>query len=200
MVDAENCLRLEWGRGIHQMNDLTLWKDITRIIRWHFRLEVNKIYSCSCSYRTWVNENISTVHSLWMNKWQNLPVRVIAVEFVYSIKTRRRFHGHAKRTYRVLARFTSLLFAMRTSTIATAHKDETMLTSTHILTLSSLRWKGLHFLLSRINKLNRDFFHWQLFSLVCPLKNHVTLLLSHQSLSACKDGGHRELSLLRKEE
>ena len=44
----------------------------------------------------------------------------IAVEFVYSIKTRRRFHSHAKCTYRVLARFTSLLLAMRTSTVATA--------------------------------------------------------------------------------
>ena len=68
----------------------------------------------------------------------------------------------------------TLLFAMRTFTVATAYKKVTMITSTHILTLSSSRWKGLHFLLSRINKLNRDFFHWQCFSLVCPLRNHVT--------------------------
>ena len=60
-------------------------------------------------------------------------------EFVYSIKTRRRFHSRARCTYRVLARFASLLFAMRTSTVATAHKKETMITSTHFLTLSSLR-------------------------------------------------------------
>ena len=33
-------------------------------------------------------------------------------------------------------------------------------------------------------------------SLVCLLGNHVTLLLSHQSLSACKDGGYREYGLL----
>ena len=28
-----------------------------------------------------------------------------------------------------------------------------------------------------------------------PLRNHVTSLLSHHSLSACKDGGYRELGL-----
>ena len=48
--------------------------------------------------------------------------------------------------------------------VATAYKKVTMISSTHIWTLSSLRRKGLHFLLSRINKLNCDFFH------VCPLK------------------------------
>ena len=93
-------------------------------------------------------------------------MRVIAAEFVYSIKTRRRFHSHAKCTYRVLARFPSLLFAMRTSTVATAYKKVTMITSTHFLTLSSLRWKGLLFLLPiyRIHKLNCDFFNWQFFT------------------------------------
>ena len=40
---------------------------------------------------------------------------------------------------KVLARFTSLLFAMRTFTVATAYCKVTMITSTHILTLSSLR-------------------------------------------------------------
>ena len=126
------------------------------------------------------------------NETKTGKIRVIAVEFVCSIKTRQRLHSQAKRTYRVLARFTSLLFAMRISTVGTTYKKVTIITSTHILTLSYLRWKGLHFLLSRINKLNRDFFHWQFYSLVCPLKNHVTMFLSHQSLSACKDGGHRE--------
>ena len=43
-----------------------------------------------------------------------------SAEFDYSIKTRRRFHNHAKCTYRVLAGFTSLLIAMRTSTVAIA--------------------------------------------------------------------------------
>ena len=64
---------------------------------------------------------------------------VIAIEFVYSMKMRRRFQGHAKYTYQVLARFTSLLFALRTSTVASADKKVTMITSAHILTLSSLR-------------------------------------------------------------
>ena len=104
------------------------------------------------------------------NQWKNLPIRVIAVQFVYSIKARQRFHNHAKRTYRVFARFTSLLFAMRASTVATASKKATMITFTHILTLSFLRWKGLHFLLSIINKLNCDFFHWQFFHLLPPEK------------------------------
>ena len=38
-----------------------------------------------------------------------------------------------------LARFTSLLFTIRTSTVATAHKKVTKIISAHILTLSSLR-------------------------------------------------------------
>ena len=44
----------------------------------------------------------------------DLPIRVIMIEFVYSIKTRQWFHSHAKCTYRVLARFALLLFATRT--------------------------------------------------------------------------------------
>ena len=43
------------------------------------------------------------------------------------------------------------------------------------LPLLSLRWKVLHYLLSRINKLNRDFLHWNLLLLICPLRNHMTL-------------------------
>ena len=66
-------------------------------------------------------------------------IRAIAVEFVCSIKTRQRLHSHANHTYGVLARFTLLLFAIRTSTVATTYKKVTMITSTHILTLSSLR-------------------------------------------------------------
>ena len=53
-------------------------------------------------------------------------------------------------------------------------------------------------MLSRINKLDRDFLLWQFFSLVCPLTSHVTLFFSHQSLSACKDGGYLEEGLLNK--
>ena len=81
------------------------------------------------------------------------------------IKMRQRCHSHAKWTHGVLAR---LLFAMKTSTVATVYKKVTMITSTHILTLSSLRWKDLYFLLSRINNLYRDFFHWQFFHLFAP--------------------------------
>ena len=52
-------------------------------------------------------------------------------------------------------------------------------------------------MLSRINKLDRDFLLWQFFSLVGPLTSHVTLFFSHQSLSACKDGGYLEYMLCR---
>ena len=48
------------------------------------------------------------------------------------------------------------------------------------------------FRFDRMNKLDHDFSHWQILSFVCPLKYHVTLLLSHQSYSSCKDGGYRE--------
>ena len=99
-------------------------------------------------------------------------------------QTRRRFHSHAKCIHRVLARFTPLLFTMRTSTVATAYNKVTMITSTHILTLSSLRWNGLHFLLSRINKLNRDFFYCQCFSLVCSPEK--------ATISSAALTGHRE--------
>ena len=47
--------------------------------------------------------------------------------------------------------------------------------------------------MSRIYELDRDFVHWQILSLVCsPQRNHVTLLLCRQSLSACKDVGYVE--------
>ena len=45
-------------------------------------------------------------------------IRVIAVEFVSSIKTRRRFYSHSKWTVRVSSSFTSLLHAERTSTVS----------------------------------------------------------------------------------
>ena len=34
-----------------------------------------------------------------------------------------------------------------------------------------------HFLMYRINKLDHDFLNWQIFSVVCPLRNHMTPLL-----------------------
>ena len=68
-------------------------------------------------------------------------IRVIVVEFVYSIEKIRRLHSHVHMK-NVHIEFwqdvTSLLFAMRTSTVATALKKYlTMIISTHILTLSS---------------------------------------------------------------
>ena len=48
--------------------------------------------------------------------------QVIVVEFLYSIKMKRQFRSNEKCTYRILARFTSLLFAMRSLTVATAYK------------------------------------------------------------------------------
>ena len=51
-----------------------------------------------------------------------LPIRVIAVEFVYSIKMRRRFNSHLKCTFRVSTSFTSILHAERTSTVTIAFK------------------------------------------------------------------------------
>ena len=74
--------------------------------------------------------------------------------------------------------------------VTNTSKKVTMITSTHYLSLSSLRWKVLHFLLPRMNKLDRNFLNWQFFSFFGPLRNHVTLLLSHQSLRASVDGGY----------
>ena len=51
---------------------------------------------------------------------------------------------------------------------------------------------NLPFLLSRINKLDRDFLYWQTLSLVCPLRKSRDFALSHQPLSAFKDGEYRE--------
>ena len=46
-----------------------------------------------------------------------------------------------------------------------------------------------------INKLDRDYSYRQFLSLVCPQKYHETLFLSHQSKSACADGGYRESTI-----
>ena len=44
----------------------------------------------------------------------------------------------------------------------------------------------------RLKKLDRDFLHWQILFIVFPLRNDVTLLISHRSEGACKDGRYRE--------
>ena len=88
--------------------------------------------------------------------------------------------------------FESLLLAVRTFTVVTAFKKVTMNTSTHKFSLSPLRLKVPFFLLSRKNTLDRVSPYWQILSVVCtplPPKNHVTLLLSYQSVSVCKMAG-----------
>ena len=69
----------------------------------------------------------------------NFPIQVIIDEFVYSLKTRRRFDGQAKSTGRISSSFTSILLAVRTYTVATASKTVKMVTYTYNLPLSFLR-------------------------------------------------------------
>ena len=45
-------------------------------------------------------------------------------------------------------------------------------------------------MLSRINKLDREFLYRKNLSLVSSLRSHVTSLLFHHSLSARKNGGY----------
>ena len=77
------------------------------------------------------------------NKWQNFPIRVIAVQFVYTIN--------------VSTGFTSL-FAVRTTRVATASKKVAISASTH----RRLGKKVLYFLFSRINKLVSVFLYRQI--------------------------------------
>ena len=53
--------------------------------------------------------------------------------------------------------FTPFFIAVRASTVTTASRKETIIPSSHYLPLSSLKWNVLRFLLSRMNKLDRDF-------------------------------------------
>ena len=124
------------------------------------------------------------------NKRENLPIREIALDFVYSLKMKRRFNGQSMQNVVWFSKkLTSLLLAVRTSTVAAASEKVKMITSTYNLPLLSLIEKVINVLFSRINKLDRDFLYWKNLSLVCPQRNHVTSLLSHQSLSACKYAG-----------
>ena len=60
---------------------------------------------------------------------KSLPTRVVAVVFVCSNKSRQPFNSHAKCTVRVSTGFTSLLFAVGTSIVATVSKKLTRITS-----------------------------------------------------------------------
>ena len=68
-------------------------------------------------------------------------MREIAVDFIYSLNTKRRVNSHAKCTVWVSTKLTSLQLAARTSTVATVSKKVKMVTSTHNLPLSSLHKK-----------------------------------------------------------
>ena len=68
-------------------------------------------------------------------------MREIAVDFVYSLKRKRRFNSHASCKMHGL----SLLLAVRTSTVVTALKKVKMITSTHNLLSLSQYKKVVHF-------------------------------------------------------
>ena len=66
---------------------------------------------------------------------------------------------------------TSLLLAVRTSTVTTVSKKVTMITSSYYLLSSPLRWKALYFRLSRINILDLNILHLQIiFACLPPVK------------------------------
>ena len=68
-------------------------------------------------------------------------------------------------------RITSLLLAVRTSTVTTVSKKSTMITSSYYLLLSPLRWKALYFRLSRMNILGLNVLHLQIvFTCLPPVK------------------------------
>ena len=90
-----------------------------------------------------------------------------------------------------------LLLAVRTSTVATALKKVTMITSTRNLPLSSVLLENCSFSVFK-NKLDCDFLYWKNLSLVCPLRNHVTSFSSRQPLSPCKDGEHKDYIQVQK--
>ena len=62
-----------------------------------------------------------------------------------------------------------------------------LITGTLNLSFSSFGEIFVHFLLSRINKIDAIFCVGRFW----PLRNHVTSSVSRYSLSACKDGGYR---------
>ena len=71
-------------------------------------------------------------------------MREIAVDFVYSLKKKRRFNSRAKCTVWIWTKLRSLLLAVRTSAVATASK-QVKWSSTFNLPLSSLTLKTCSF-------------------------------------------------------
>ena len=105
--------------------------------------------------------------------------------FVLSKREDDFLNSHAKCIVRVSSIFKSLLFAVRTSAVAPASKELSNNDHFHPLLFAIIifNMKSSHFLLSKINKLDRAFLHGQIVFLVCPLRNHITLILSHHSLT-----------------
>ena len=93
-----------------------------------------------------------------------------------------------------LARFTSLLFAMRTLIYGRYCIQKSDHDHFHpYFDIIVFKMKRSLFPVVLNKQTQPQFLLLAIFfSLVSPLRNHVTLLLSHQSLSAFKDGGYRE--------
>ena len=71
----------------------------------------------------------------------------------------------------------SFLDAIATVDVLTATNTDVKLVDTRTVQFARLKSSSCF---ERINKLNGHYSYWQFLPLVCPLKYHVTLLLSHQ--------------------
>ena len=90
-------------------------------------------------------------------KARHLPIGLIAVEFVCTVKRVRRFYSCKMSSSSCDKFLRHFLIALRTSTVTSASRKEAIVPSSHYLSLSSLKWNVLRFLFSRMNKLDRDF-------------------------------------------
>ena len=120
---------------------------------------------------------------------ENLPIQEIAVKFVYSRqKKMKKFSpkddDNEKFWLEVI--IATFMDALTTVDILTTRNNDVRLIET--LLLHDQKSSSCF---ERINKLDRDISRVGNF-ITRFLKCHVTLFLSHQSLRACKDGGHRK--------
>ena len=70
-----------------------------------------------------------------------------------------------------------LEWSIATVDVLTATNTDVKLVDTRTVQFARLKSSSCF---ERINKLNGHYSYWQFLPLVCPLKYHVTLLLSHQ--------------------
>ena len=98
----------------------------------------------------------------------------IAVEFVYSSQQ----DDNGKIWVETI--IVTFLDAVATVDVLTASYNDVLKTCRNSKCIFCMTI-NLSSQLERINKLERDYSYWQIFSLVCPLKYHVALLSSHQS-------------------